>query len=74
MWPALWTLGTNIDSVGWPACGEIDVIENNGANPTFVQGSLHWGGDTTGIYNFTGGDSVTNFHVYDLDWTSDSID
>ena len=74
MWPALWTLGTNVDSVGWPACGEIDVIESDGADPTFVQGSLHWGGDTTGIYNFTGGDSVTNFHVYDLDWTSDSID
>ena len=70
MWPALWSLGT---VGGWPSCGEIDVVENNGADPTFVQGSLHWGGDTTGITNFTGGDSVTNFHVYDLDWKSNSI-
>jgi beta-glucanase (GH16 family) len=70
MWPALWSLG---NTGSWPSCGEIDVVENNGANPTFVQGSLHWGGDTTGIYNFAGGDSVTNFHVYDLDWSSNSI-
>ena len=70
MWPALWSLGT---VGGWPSCGEIDVVENNGANTNFVQGSLHWGGDTTGITNFTGGDSVTNFHVYGLDWTSNSI-
>ena len=42
MWPALWLLGSNIVSVGWPTCGEIDVVENNGATPTWVQGSLHW--------------------------------
>jgi beta-glucanase (GH16 family) len=71
MWPALWALGSS--NIGWPAEGEIDVVENNGANPTFVQGSLHWGGDTTAIYNFTSGDSTTNFHVYDLDWTNNSI-
>ena len=74
MWPAVWALGSNIVSVGWPTCGEIDVVENDGANPTFVQGSLHSNdGNPTAIYNFTGGDSVTNFHVYDLDWTNSSI-
>ena len=75
MWPALWMMGTNIANLGWPACGEIDVVENNG-NPTFEQGSLHNGGtlsDVTTVFNFAGGDSVTNFHVYDLDWTSNSI-
>ena len=69
-WPALWALGTDIDSVGWPACGEIDVVENNGANPTFVQGSLHYSG---GGPTATTSDTITNFHVYDLDWTNNSI-
>ena len=75
MWPALWMMGTNIANLGWPGCGEIDVVENNGT-PTFNQGSLHNGGtlgDQTAIYNFAGGDSITNFHVYDLDWSSNSI-
>ena len=74
MWPALWMMGTNIPAVGWPACGEIDVVENNGSNPTFVQGSLHSNaGGPTAIYNFTGGDSITNFHTYLLDWEANSI-
>ena len=73
MWPALWMLGTNINNTPWPGCGEIDVVENNGATITFEQGSIHSGSDATKVFNFTGGDSVTNFHVYDLDWTSNSI-
>jgi len=72
MWPALWMLGSNYVTVGWPACGEIDVVENNGANPTFVQGSLHWGTSgeqsRTGTDNFPSPDSVTNWHTYDLIW------
>lgn len=72
-WPALWALGTNIVSTPWPGCGEIDVVENNGTNPSFEQGSIHSGTDATQIYNFAAGDSVTNFHVYDLDWTNNSI-
>jgi beta-glucanase (GH16 family) len=75
MWPALWMMGTNIANLGWPACGEIDVVESPG-NPSFEQGSLHNGGtisDVTTVFtNFVGGD-VTAFHVYDLDWTSTSI-
>ena len=44
-WPALWMLGANITSVGWPDCGEIDVMENKGSVLTQVQGSLHSGSD-----------------------------
>jgi beta-glucanase (GH16 family) len=72
MWPALWMLGTNIGNVGWPGCGEIDVVENNGVALTNVQGSLHSGSDETEIYTFPGG-SVTNFHIYTLDWTTNAI-
>jgi beta-glucanase (GH16 family) len=72
-WPALWFLGTNFPSVGWPGCGEMDVMENNGAALTNVQGSLHSGSDETAVYTFPNGDSVTNFHIYVLDWSTDSF-
>jgi beta-glucanase (GH16 family) len=68
-WPALWLLGTNISSIGWPNCGEIDVFENTGTNSLFVQSSIHSGSDASGIYNFFDG-GVTNFHTYTLDWTT----
>ena len=78
MWPALWMLGADYPSVGWPACGEIDVVENNGATPDFVQGSLHYGPSNgevsdTGYYYFPSGGSTTNFHTYLLDWEANSI-
>ncbi|MGD1087609.1 MAG: family 16 glycosylhydrolase [Verrucomicrobiota bacterium] len=74
MWPALWMLGSDYSSVGWPDCGEIDVVENNGASPNFVQGSLHDpNGGPTSVYDLPGGESTTNFHIYELDWESNSI-
>ena len=73
VWPALWMLGTSFGSIGWPGCGEVDVVENDGANPTFVQGSLHSGSDETGVYNFLAGDSTTNFHTYTLDWATNAF-
>jgi beta-glucanase (GH16 family) len=72
-WPALWMLGNNIGSAGWPSCGEIDVVENNGSTPSKVQGSLHSGSDETQIYTFPGGGSVTNFHQYVLEWATNAI-
>jgi len=72
-WPALWFLGTNITSVGWPGCGEMDVMENNGAALAKVQGSLHSGSDETAVYTFPDGGSVTNFHNYVLDWNTNAF-
>jgi beta-glucanase (GH16 family) len=74
-WPALWMLGTNFDppGVGWPGCGEIDVVENQGFNPNWEQGSLHSGSDETATNFFLPGDSVTNFHTYTLDWTTNAF-
>ncbi len=71
-WPALWMLGSNVDSAGWPGCGEIDVMENKGNDLATVQGSLHSGSDETGIFHFPVG-SVTNFHNYLLDWSSNAV-
>jgi beta-glucanase (GH16 family) len=49
IWPAFWMLGASYDSVGWPACGEIDIMELRGQEPGVVNGSLHFPG------NFGGG-------------------
>ena len=78
-WPALWLLGSNITSVGWPACGEIDLMENNGNVLDKVQGTLHYSDASnhplqeTGYYIFANGDSVTNFHNYMLEWSTNVI-
>ena len=74
-WPALWMLGENINSVGWPACGEIDIMEHWGHNPTVVAGSIHTPyshGDTwtTGHVNIN---DYTEFHIYSINWTSEKI-
>jgi len=73
VWPALWLLGTNISSVGWPKCGEIDAVEIKGHAVTNIQGSLHSGSDSTAIYTFPNGESATNFHTYVLDWTTNAF-
>ena len=75
-WPALWVLGTNINTVVWPGCGEIDVTENNSFVSGNVRGSLHCSyndGALTQPYDLPGGDSVTNFHTYTLDWATNSF-
>ena len=67
-------LGANIDSVGWPACGEIDIMENIGAEPAIVHGTIHGPGYSGG--NGIGGpDSLTggaafadDFHVFAIEW------
>jgi beta-glucanase (GH16 family) len=80
MWPALWTLGNSFSTAGWPACGEIDVMEANGTLTNQVQSSVHFGNASdqdvteTAIYNsFAGGNNITNFHTYTLQWQYGSI-
>ncbi len=70
--------GANCDTGGWPACGEIDVMENKGSNLGVVQGTIHYGTATnhsqaTQLYTLPSGGSVTNFHIYRLEWTTNSI-
>ena len=87
-WPAIWTLGTNINeignffgdsegSVGWPRCGEIDIMEQNGWNKNELYGYFHFAnpqgeygnhGNITSISNASG-----EYHIYSMEWTDEII-
>jgi beta-glucanase (GH16 family) len=70
-WPALWMLGNNISTVGWPNCGEIDITEYAGNRVNQITAALHYPGRFGGN-PFMGNTTITNaeteFHVYSLDW------
>ncbi len=79
-WPAIWMLGNNIkEGSGWPACGEIDIMENVGYDPYVIHANIH-----TKAYNHVKGtakgDKITiekpynDFHVYALEWFEDRMD
>ncbi len=75
MWPAFWLLGDNINSVGWPACGETDIMEMIGGQgrENTVYGSAHWGGDYSRSYKLSSGTFADDFHVFDIIWTPSEI-
>ncbi|MEM9986951.1 MAG: glycoside hydrolase family 16 protein [Bacteroidota bacterium] len=79
LWPAFWMLGDNIDEVGWPQCGEIDVMELRGQQPNIALGSLHGpgysaGNAITGSFSMVDGRFDTEFHLYAVEWFEDRID
>ncbi len=76
IWPAFWMLGDNINQVGWPKCGEIDIMEMIGGQgrENTAHGSAHWsGGDYTKAYTLSSGTFADAFHVYDITWTPTQI-
>ncbi len=79
VWPAFWLLSTNISSVGWPACGEIDIMENIGREPGTVHGTVHgpgYSGDhgIGGPMTLPGGAAVADdFHVFAVECEPESI-
>jgi len=78
-WPAIWLLGANISQVGWPACGEIDIMEFLGRDSLKVYGTAHWAANAKGKHKSAGKNiSVqpppsAGFHVYAIDWSPDTI-
>ena len=78
-WPAIWTLGTNIREVGWPQCGELDIMEHVGFDPGRIHANIH-----TRAYNHVQGTNKGNsivvsapdaeFHIYSAAWTPDRVE
>lgn len=77
LWSAFWMIGSNIMQDPWPACGEIDIMENVGQEPNLNHGSLHGPGYSAGnsvTSTYTNNQPLSNdFHVYRADWTANSI-
>lgn len=82
IWPAFWMLGENIDAVGWPQCGEIDIMEligGTGYNDRTVYGTPHWAdasgnhADYGGYKSLATGKFADDFHVFSIEWTSQKI-
>ena len=87
-WPAIWTLGTNINevgnyfgdsegSIGWPKCGEIDIMEQNGWNKNELIGHFHYANPQGQYANYGNVTSISNtsgqYHIYSLEWTDKII-
>lgn len=78
IWPAFWLLGANIDAVHWPECGEIDIMENIGSEPSTLHGTLHGPGYSgarglTGDYHLSAAALSDDFHVYAIEWEENRI-
>ena len=79
IWPAFWMLGSNIDSIAWPQCGEIDIMEQKGKYSNITYGSIHGPG-------YSGGQAITtpyalqtsrfdaDYYVYAIEWSANKID
>ena len=80
LWPAFWMLGDTISTVGWPACGEIDIMEMKGGDDRTVLGTLHWrdaGGvhssSIPGVARLDSGVFADEYHLFGVEWTDKEI-
>lgn len=78
IWPAFWMLGADIETVGWPQCGEIDIMEYLGDNPTTAFGTLHGPGYSGGSsisksYTLTNARYDSDFHIFGVEWDENYI-
>ena len=80
IWPAIWMLGANYSEIGWPDCGEIDIMELIGNQPNRVHGTAHWGNDPSAhqylgssIALPSGSTFDEEFHVFSIEWQEDEI-
>lgn len=78
IWPAFWMLGNDIEKIGWPGCGEIDIMENIGREPAIVHGTVHGPGYSGGKgigapYSLASGRFADDYHVFAAEWEPNQI-
>ncbi|MFB9090403.1 glycoside hydrolase family 16 protein [Flavobacterium paronense] len=78
IWPAFWLLGANSDTVTWPLCGEIDIMEYKGQEPTITHGTVHGPGYSGGSaitksYDLINDRFDTDFHIFGIEWGKNYI-
>jgi beta-glucanase (GH16 family) len=78
IWPAFWMLGANIDGVGWPKCGEIDIMENIGREPNLIHGTMHGPGYSGGSgigasYQLATESFADGYHLFAVEWSAGEI-
>ncbi len=82
IWPAFWMLGKDIDTVSWPTCGEIDIMENIGKEPSTAYGTIHGPSTTAQDHHFASGTNYVlpngqkladDFHIYAVEWELNTI-
>jgi beta-glucanase (GH16 family) len=79
IWPAFWMLGSNIDAVGWPQCGEIDIMEQRGQQSNITHSTLHGPGysgylGVSAPYGLKNARFDTDFYIYAVEWGENYID
>ena len=79
LWPAFWLLGSNISTVGWPRCGELDIMENHGSDLTSISSAVHgpgYSGNTPFVrsYQLPTTSFADDFHVFAVEWNTSRIE
>lgn len=79
IWPAFWLLGADNKTNGWPACGEIDIMENKGYQPNIISSALHMpgmsgGNPITQTFGYEHQRFDTDFHIFAVEWDEEKID
>ncbi|HJP64251.1 MAG TPA: glycoside hydrolase family 16 protein [Mucilaginibacter sp.] len=72
MWPAFWMLGDNINTVSWPQCGELDIMEHVNATST-IYGTMHWNVNGHAQYGNTTQSTPGEYHLYAIEWDKNEI-
>ncbi len=76
IWPAFWLLGANINQVGWPNSGELDIMENIGKEPQTIYGTAHgpgYAGQGIGDSHYNAQNYADDYHVFAIDWEADGL-
>jgi len=79
IWPAIWMLGDNIDIIDWPGCGEIDIVEVLGHQPSILNTTLHFTNDEhkheeiQNVHELSAGNFSEKYHIFTLEWTPESL-